>query len=74
MGWEITGDDADVTADMILHMARYLAGPGLAGFIAWVDQEYAGAPCPECGQLHGPRADKIAINLRRLADKIAEVA
>jgi hypothetical protein len=69
MGYEISGEHADTTIDMIGHMARYLSGPGFAGFLAWIDQEYPAADCVNCGERHGPNATAIRINLKQLAAK-----
>lgn len=62
----LSGAGADPAVDMTEHMTRYLSGPGFAGFLAWLDQEYPGVDCPECGERHGPRAEAIRINLERL--------
>jgi hypothetical protein len=58
--WEIGGDDAQITVDMIEHMARYLATTGLPGFVAWIEQEYGIMA----------NSESIQANMERLSAKI----
>ena len=67
--YEINGPDADITMDMVEHMTRYLSGPGFPGFMAWVDQEYAGKTCGVGGD-HVPSAMATRVNLDRLGNAI----
>lgn len=63
MSYVFVGESAEVTMDMVRHMAEYLAGPGLPGFVAWLDQEYAHAP-------QAPSADAVRENLSILGERI----
>jgi hypothetical protein len=63
----IEGSDDEVVAAMITDMARYLAGPGLPGFHAWLEQ----ANC-DCGTLHPVLVDSLRKNLEILAAKFKQ--
>ena len=55
------GDQAGEILDMMAVAAAYLAGPGLVGFVAWLDQQYpAGVSDPEV----------LRVNLSRLSGAI----
>lgn len=58
--WQIGGDNADDIADMIEHMARFLATAGLPGFVAWVEHEYQITANP----------DAIRLNMEQVSAKI----
>lgn len=60
----IEGTDDEAVVAMIGDMARYLVGPGLPGFHAWLEQ----ANC-DCGTLHPIPIETMQKNLGILAAK-----
>jgi hypothetical protein len=58
----IEGSDDEAVVAMISDMARYLAGPGLPGFHAWLEQANCG-----CGTLHPVPVEQMRANLENMA-------
>jgi hypothetical protein len=58
--------------DMVAHVLEFAAGPGLDGFIAWVEQIYPEPVDCVCGEKHGTDREALVRNLTNLAQLLEE--
>lgn len=67
--YQISGPDAESAMDMICDLARFIDGPGLPGFVAWLER----GGC-SCGEPHPANPGYVRANLQSLITQIRRVS